>query len=82
MSDPNLTHCILIQTHDYGTKFDATTRRRDDGDFGETLPRTLNYTFLLRNEHIPFTNAGRNSVLRTPKQVCSCMMERARGERP
>jgi hypothetical protein len=34
------------------TTAENSTRRRDDGDFGETLPRTLNYMFLLRDERI------------------------------
>ena len=76
---PHAPHCVP-----YGltTTADTSTRRRDDGDFAETLPRTLNYMLLLRNERILFTNAGHKSVLRTPKHVCACMAERPRGERP
>jgi len=60
----------------------AAFRRRIDLVVKVIVVRIVLLTSIVRNERILFTNAGRKSVLRTPKHVCSSTMERPRGERP
>jgi len=65
---------LTVYPYRDGTTIETSPRRRDADDFGDETRHALNSMFSPCNEFIPFTNAAANSVLMTPKHVCSCIM--------